>query len=144
MKKPHNIFPILLLGVLFTVVLPVKAEIVVITNKATNVHGITLDEVGKFYLGQNKSFSNGQRVTVVDHATGSPIRQQFYKKVLNMSESEVGRYWAKRKFTRKFKPPKIMSGDATIKQWVAITPDSLGYIDSKLLDSSVKLLLIIP
>ncbi|NOZ37372.1 MAG: phosphate ABC transporter substrate-binding protein [Gammaproteobacteria bacterium] len=143
MKKSQNIF-FALLVVLFTVVLPVKAEIVVVTNKATKLPGITLTELGRFYLGQSKSFSSGQRVAVADQATGSAIRQQFYKKVLNMSESELSRYWAKRRFTRKFKPPKMILGDAAIKQWVAMTPNSLGYIDSKSLDNSVKLLLIIP
>ena len=144
MKRPHNIFSVLLLAVLFTVVLPVKAEIVVIANKATKLPGTTPAELGKLYLGQNKSFSNGLRVVVADQETGTAIHRQFYKKILNMSEGELGRYWAKRKFTRKFKPPKIISGDAAMKQWVAITPDSLGYIDSKSLDNSVKVLLIIP
>lgn len=144
MKRPQNIFSIVLLAVLFTVVLPVKAEIVVITNKATKLPGITLTALGRFYLGQNKSFRNGQMVDVADHATGTAISKEFYRKVLNMSEGEVSRYWAKRRFTRKFKPPKMISGDAAMKSWVAMTPDSLGYIDSKSLDSSVKMLLIIP
>jgi len=144
MKLSRKLFSVLFLICLFTVVSSVKAEIVVITNKATKLHGASVDELGKLYLGQNKSFSNGQRVTVADHVIGSEIRQKFYKKVLNMTEKELSRYWAKRKFTRKFKSPKIISGDLAIKQWVALTPNSLGYIDSKSLDGSVKVLLILP
>ncbi len=144
MKRPQNIFSAVILVVLFTVVLPIKAEIVVITNKATKLPGITLIALGRFYLGQNKEFSNGRMVEVADQAMGTAISKEFYKKVLNMSEGELSRYWAKRRFTRKFEPPEIISGDAAMKQWVATTPDSLGYIDSKSLDSSVKLLLIIP
>ncbi len=144
MKKVQTIFTALLLVVLFSFVSVVKAEIVIVVNKATKLPGISLEEVGKLYLGQNKSLSNGQRVTVADQAVASEIRKQFYQKVLNMTEKEVGRYWAKRKFTRKFKPPKMISSDLAVKQWVAITPNSLGYIDSKSLDGSVKVLLIIP
>ncbi len=144
MKRPQNIFSAVLLVALFTAVLPVKAEIVVITNKATKLPGITLIALGRFYLGQNKAFGNGQMVEVADQAMGTAISKEFYKKVLDMSEGELSRYWAKRRFTRKFKPPEIISGDAAMKQWVAATPNSLGYIDSKSLDSSVKLLLIIP
>lgn len=144
MKRPKNILSAALLMVLFTVVLPVKAEIVVITNKATSLPGITLTALGRFYLGQSKSFSNGQMVDVADQARGTAIHKQFYHKILDMSEGELARYWAKRRFTLKFKPPSVMSGDAAIKKWVATTPNSLGYIDSKSLDSSVKLLLIIP
>ncbi len=144
MKLSRKLFSVLALVFLFTLVSSVKAEIVVITNKTTKLHGASLDELGKLYLGQNKSFSNGQRVAVADQAIGSEIRRQFYKKVLNMTEKELSRYWAKRKFTRKFKSPKIITGDLAIKQWVALTPNSLGYIDSKSLDGSVKVLLILP
>lgn len=144
MKLSRKLFSVLFLVFLFAMVSSVKAEIVIITNKATKLHGLSLGEIGKLYLGQNKSFSNGQRVTVADQMIGADIRRQFYKKVLNMTEKELSRYWAKRKFTRKFKSAKMISGDLAIKQWVALTPNSLGYIDSKSLDRSVKVLLIIP
>lgn len=121
-----------------------RAEIVVVTNKSNKLHGITLPELGKLYLAQNKSFSNGERAMVADYPPGTPLRGEFYKKVLKMSDTEVSRYWAKRKFTRKLKPPRKISGEVEMKQWVASTPNSLGYIDGKSLDSSVKVLLIIP
>ncbi len=121
-----------------------RAEIVVITNKATSLHGITLDEVGRLYLAQSRSFNNGNRASVADYPPGSDIRIQFYKKVLKMSDSEVSRYWAKHKFTGKLKPPKKIAGDTAMREWVASTTNSLGYVDGKLLDGSVKVLLIIP
>jgi len=144
MKLSHNIFSVLFLIFLFAIVSSVRAEIVVITNKATKLHGITLAEVRELYLGKNKSLSNGQRLVAADQAMGTDIHKQFYKKVLGMTENELSRYWAKRRVTRKFKPPKIIIGDIAMKQWIAITPDNIGYIDSKSLDSSVKVLLIIP
>jgi ribosomal protein S3 len=61
-----------------------------------------------------------------------------------MSEREVNRYWAKRKFTGKAKTPKVLVSDREVKEWVARTPEGLGYIDGKSLDNTVKVLLIIP
>ncbi len=144
MKIISRMFSTLILFSLLATAGVAQAEIVMITNKASKLHGITLDEVGKLYLAQSRAFSNGNRAHVADYAPGTPIRAQFYKKVLKMSDKEVTRYWSKRKFTRKLKPPKIISGDEAMKQWVASTPDSLGYTDSKALDGSVKVLLIIP
>ncbi len=144
MKIFFRAFSALVLLSLLATTTVVQAEIVIITNKATSLHGITLAEVGKLYLGKSKSFSNGERASVADYSPGAEIRQRFYKKTLQMSDSEVSRYWAKRKFTRKLKPPKIISGDDAMKQWVASSPNTLGYIDGKLLDNSVKVLLIIP
>ncbi len=144
MKIFFRTFSALVLLSLLATTTVVQAEIVIITNKATSLHGITLTEVGELYLGKSKSFSNGNRVSTADYPPGTDVREQFYKKVLKMSDHEVTRYWAKRKFTRKLKPPKIISSGQVLKQWVASTPNSLGYIDSKLLDSSIKVLLIIP
>ena len=144
MKIVRRIFSALVLFSVLATATVVQAEIVIITNKATSLHGITLDEVGRLYMAQSKSFSNGNRASVADYAPGTAIRKQFYQKVLQMSDSEVSRYWAKRKFTRKVKPPKKISGEVAMKQWVASTTDSLGYVDGKSLDGSVKVLLIIP
>ncbi len=142
MKIFYRAFSIaILLGMLVNIA---QAEIVLITNKASKLPGITLEEVGKLYLGKSKSFSNGERASVADYSPGVDIRQQFYKKTLKMTDSEVSRYWAKRKFTRKLKPPKIISDDKAMKQWVASSPNTLGYIDGTLIDNSVKVLLIIP
>ncbi len=144
MKIFFRTFSALVLLSLLATTTVVQAEIVIITNKATSLHGITLAEVGKLYLGKSKSFSNGNRASTADYPPDTDVRVQFYNKVLKMSDHDVTRYWAKRKFTREFKPPKIISGEQALKQWVASTPDSLGYINSKSLDSSVKVLLIIP
>lgn len=144
MKIFFRTFSTLVLLSMLAITTVAQAEIVVITNKASKLHGITLVEVGKLYLAQSRSFSNGNRASVADYAPGTAIREQFYKKVLKMTDSEVSRYWAKRKFTRKLKPPKKISGEVAMKQWVASTTDSLGYIDGKELDGSVKVLLIIP
>lgn len=144
MKISQHRFAGLLVLCLLLVVSSTNAEIVVITSKATKQHGVSLDELGKFYLGKNKVFNDGVRVRVVDQATGSEIRKYFYRKVLNLSETEINRYWSKRKFIRKLKPPIFLTGDFAIKQWVITTPGSLGYIDSKSVDNSVKILQIIP
>jgi len=144
MKIFCRTFSTLVLSSLLAIVNVAEAEIVIITDKASSLHGITLGEVGKLYLAKSKSFSNGNRASVADYAPGTEIRVQFYQKVLQMSDSQVNRYWAKRKFTRKLKPPRKISSDVSMKQWVASTPNSLGYIDGKSLDGSVKVLLIIP
>ena len=60
------------------------------------------------------------------------------KKVLKKSSKKIKRYWSKRVFSGKGVPPKVIGDDEAMKKWVAQTPNSLGYIDAKTLDSTIK------
>ncbi len=121
-----------------------QAQIVVITNSSNAIHGLGTAELKKIYFGKQKKFSNGNYIIPANQPADSLIRKQFSKKVLDMSVDMVNRYWTKRKYVRNVKKPQILQGDVAIKEWIKATPNSLGYIDSKSVDGSVKILLILP
>ncbi len=142
MRMQKYVFFFLLLFLSAT--LPVQAQIVVITHNSNPIPGLTVEELGRIYLGKQKKFTNGEYIKLSSQAPGSAIRKRFFKEVLDMSEDKVDRYWAKRKYVRNVPFPVKLKGDAAVKAWVASTPNSLGYIDSGSLDHSVKILLILP
>ncbi len=121
-----------------------QAEIAIVANAESQLHGVSLATIAKVYRGEIKHLDKGVNISAVDQPKGSEIRKQFYKKVLNMTEKEVSRYWSKYRFTGKRKPPQIKSSDAEVKRWIATHPDAIGYIKGDSVDSSVKLLQIIP
>ena len=116
----------------------------VIAHPSNPVAGLSKDQVTKIYLGKTKQFPNGKDVEPVDQAAGSKMRQRFHSKILEKSESQVKMYWSKLLFTGKAQPPKELSDDKAVKEWVANNPNGLGYVDAKVLDRSVKGLLVIP
>lgn len=145
MRKLQSVFyPALAAVLLLTGVHAARAEIAVITNPNTQVIGLSRETIADIYLGKRKTYPNGSRVKPVDQSSNSPVRQKFYRSVVKMSDSEVNRYWAKLKFTGKGKPPRTITGDEAVKNWVASNPGAIGYIDGKYLDKSVKVILIIP
>jgi len=64
--------------------------------------------------------------------------------VIKKDDSALKVYWSKLLFTGKAQPPDEIGDDAAVKKWVATNPDAIGYVDGKFVDSSVKVLLIIP
>ena len=122
----------------------VQAGIAVIANKSNKQHAVSRKMVADMYLGKMKHFSNGRSVKPVDQPQGSSLRKKFYRSVLGMSESELNRYWAKRKYSGKGKPPMRLSTDAEVLDWVASNPEAIGYIDGRSLNGKVKVLLILP
>ena len=120
------------------------AGVAVITHPGVTEIGLSKDKLTEIYLGKMKSFSNGTRVQAVDLPKRSEAHKKFYKVVVQMTDSEMNRYWAKLKYTGKGKPPKQLDTDEEVKSWVANNPGAVGYIDGKYLDKSVKVVLIIP
>ena len=133
----------LLGSALFLLASIAAAEVAIITHPGTQEIGLSKDKVADVYLGKIKTFSDGTPTKPVDQSKDSPLRVKFYKAILGKTESEMNRYWSKRKYTGKGKPPMVVIGDEAVKEVVANTPGAIGYIDGKSLDKSVKVILII-
>jgi len=120
------------------------AALAIIAHPDNSLVGITNEQAKNIYLGKVRTFPNGKPVQALDHSQGSAERDKFNHDILHMTESKRKSYWARLKFTGKAKPPEIMDGDEKVRDWVAIHPDALGYINGDAVTEQVKVLLIIP
>jgi ABC-type phosphate transport system substrate-binding protein len=121
-----------------------QAGTAIIAHPGNPLAGITQEQLARIYLGKTREFPNGAPVTALDLREGNPTRTKFYKTVTDKSEAALKAYWSKLLFTGKAQPPKEMSDDEAVRDWVSKNPDALGYVDGKVLDKSVKVLLILP
>jgi hypothetical protein len=87
-----------------------------------------------------KTFPNGKPVTPIDQAKDSPIRDQFYSQIAGKTSQQMHGYWAAQIFSGKSKPPRSVTGDLIVRNMVASNEDVIGYIDSKNVDETVKVL----
>ncbi len=108
------------------------AETAVIVNPSSNVANLSPNEIRAFYLGKNK------KLRPVDQAVGSRNRREFISKVVGKSESQFKAYWSQRIFSGKGTPPQSRGNSAGVKKEVASSPNTIGFIDSSLVDGSVK------
>lgn len=120
------------------------AELAVIAHPGVKLVGISKSELKDIYLGRARSLPNGTPVEALDQSSDSPARRQFMRDVLGMDERALKSYWAKLIFTGKAKPPRALDGDEAVKQAVAGNPHGIGYVQGRHVDSSVKVLLILP
>lgn len=121
-----------------------QAGTAIIAHPGNPLAGITQEQLARIYLGKTREFPNGTPVTALDLREGSATRIKFYKSVTDKDEAALKSYWSKLLFTGKAQPPKEMNDDEAVKEWVSKNPDALGYVDGKVLDKSVKVLLILP
>ena len=118
-----------------------SANVIIIGNPA-NKNTLDENQVTNIFLGKTREFPDGQIAKSIDQAEGSKARLEFYEKVIKKDETALKTYWSTLIFTGKASPPNALADDAAVKKFVAATPNAIGYIDSKSLDSSVKALLI--
>jgi len=115
------------------------AGVSVIVNSA---NGAAIDEgdISRIFLGKVKKFSTGDKITIVNLKYKQATRNEFEKKVLNKSASQVKAYWSKLMFSGKGKPPKELASDKDILAFVAENPGAIGYVADGSVDDSVKVI----
>jgi len=116
------------------------AELVVIVHPGNSLEAITKDKLKRIYLGKSKEFPNGLIIAALDQEKESEEKEEFYKKVVGKSLSQVSAYWSRLIFTGKGVPPRVLANDKEIKSWVASHPESIAYINSENADDSIKIL----
>ena len=115
------------------------ANVSVIVNSA---NGAAIDEsdIARIFLGKVKTFSTGDKVTLVNLKFKEATRNEFEKKVLKKSSSQVKAYWSKLMFSGKGKPPKELASDKDILNFVAANPGAIGYVAEGSVDGTVKVI----
>lgn len=115
-----------------TWVAPASAELVIIVNPANPATRMFPSQAAQFFLGGSVMF------TPIEQPPDSPIRAEFYKKVLEKEPAQVEAMWSKIAFTGKGKPPQEMKNSAEVKKAVAANPKAIGYIEKAAVDDTVK------
>jgi ABC-type phosphate transport system substrate-binding protein len=120
------------------------AELVVVVHPSQTVTSLSEDDVSRIFLGKSRSFPNGERAIPVNQDEKSGARATFNELVCKKSASQYKSHWAKLVFTGKGTMPKEVSDSAGVKALVAANPNMVGYIDSKEVDASVKVVFKLP
>ena len=113
------------------------AEIAIVVHP-TNTSEFSNNYLKKIFLAKTKKFPSGESAVVVDQKSGSDIRKNFLKNLLNKSENQMKAYWSRLIFTGKALPPKEIDSDAEIKKLVNENSSLIGYIDAESVDDSVR------
>lgn len=104
-------------------------------NNAT----ISDENIKRMFLGKEKRFSDGQASVPVNLKEGE-IKDTFNQTFLARSSAQVSAYWSKLIFTGKGTPPKEFSSEQEVLAYVASNKDAIGYIDTSLVNDSVKVI----
>lgn len=118
------------------------SEIAIVVHPNNTNH---LDErmIRQIFLGQIKTYPDGLAAQTFDNTGNDNLRSAFISSVLRRNESTMNAYWARMIFTAKAIPPQELSDSKTVKKVVANNERAISYMDSALVDESVRVVMLI-
>ena len=141
MARPYKILSASLLILLLasaTFVRPALAGIAVVVNHGNPINILTAEEVKEIFLKKVTTFPDGGPATPVYQDEDAEIYHVFAEKVLEKDITHLKSYWSGQIFSGKNTLPEVAKGDAAVKHTVSGVPEAIGYIDSRHVDKSVK------
>jgi ABC-type phosphate transport system substrate-binding protein len=128
-------------ALLLSMALPAPAqEVVAVVSSRSPVTALNPTQVADIFLGRATRFPDGTQAVPIDQAEESDLRDRFYSTYAGKSPSQVKAHWAKIIFTGRGQPPRQVSNSQEAKKAIADNPQAIGYIDARLVDTSVRVL----
>lgn len=114
------------------------AEIVVIGNLKNNIQSLNTVQVEDIFMGRTRSLPNGHFVLPVCQST---LRPEFYQKLTTKPIEQINAYWAMLAFRGQISQPIEYPDDNSVLSVINENRDAIGYIDSRHINNSVRVLL---
>jgi len=118
-----------------------RADVVAVVSSQSQITTLTRTQVMDIFLGKRTRFPDGSSAIPIDQAEGSAARAEFYTRLADMSPAQLKSFWSRIIFTGRGQPPKTVATDLEAKRLLLADPNSIGYIDRSLVDSSVRVVL---
>ena len=117
------------------------SDVVAVVSAQSSVTILSQSEIVDIFLGNTRVLSNGDKVIPIDQAEGSLVRDEFYAKFAGKSAAQMKAHWSRIIFTGRGQPPKEAALDSEAKKRIVDNPNAIGYLDNRMVDSSVRVLL---
>jgi phosphate transport system substrate-binding protein len=113
-------------------------DVAVVVNRSNPTDSVSMTELRKIVLAQQRQWSNGKKIAVTMSAAD---RAATLKAVSGMSETDYNVHFMHATFNGEdADPAKIVSSASHVKQAVAAAPAGVGFIRAGDIDESIKVL----
>lgn len=120
--------------------LAVAEDIIVVTSRDASIDTLSRADVQQLFSGKRNEV-NGIRLLPLDLAPNSPVRADFYEKVLDKSPAQMRSHWARMTFTGKAAPPRTVSSPAELSALLGgAGAPHVGYVPAGQLGKGMKVL----
>ncbi|MCB8747315.1 hypothetical protein LHU53_10390 [Rhodoferax sp. U2-2l] len=121
-----------------------RAEPVVVVSAASSLRQLSQDEVVNIFLGRYRRLPNGDTALPIDQPESSPVRADFYRRLVNKDLNEINAYWSRLIFSGRTSPPLQASSSADVIVWLLGQPGGVAYVDRTQVDKRLRIVMEFP
>jgi len=130
-------FPLLIL--LLSASTVAQAEPVVVMRAQQVVEKLSREEVTNIFMGRFRTLPSGNPARPIDQPRDTPLRTQFYQRLVNKDQASINAYWSRLHFSGKAVPPlQASSEDEVIRQALA-QPGGIAYVRRSQVDDRLRI-----
>ena len=118
-----------------------NAEPVVVVSAASSLRQLSQDEVVNIFLGRYRRLPNGDTALPIDQPESSPVRADFYRRLVNKDLNEINAYWSRLIFSGRTSPPLQASSAADVMVWLLGQPGGVAYVDRTQVDKRLRIVM---
>jgi hypothetical protein len=118
---------------------PTNADVAVIVHPSFPGGSLSKADFARLYLGRGNTFPSGKQAKPIELASG-PVRDEMLTKLLEKTDAQFVHIWSRLVFSGNAKSLDKVADDNAMLARVASDPSAIGYVDSKSVTSSVKVL----
>ena len=113
-----------------------EAQISVVVSKSSTQNA-SKDEVKEIFSGAKLTWSNGNKIQVVDQPENE-VGKKFYDGFVGKSVVQVRTQWTKLVLSGQAGAPTKCADNDAVKKAVAGNPNAVGFVSTSALDGTVK------
>jgi len=121
---------------------PAAADRIAVIVHADRQVALDVEELAQIYLKRRRFWVGGDPILPVNREAGSKPREIFTRRVLHFDATQLAIYW-NREYFRGVLPPATLASDEAVRRFVARDRRAIGYVDTSVLDDSVRVVLYI-
>ena len=144
---PKQLISSILIGMVCGVYLSIPwsahADIAVIVHRDNPVQSMTARQVSDIYLGRTRAFESGVLMNIYELPVDSPLREKFFHGLNGMNLKQLNAYWARLRFSGEVLPPVSLQDSRALINAVRRDQNAIAYIDTAVLDDSVRVLFLV-
>jgi len=118
-------------------------EIQLVSARSGQITTLSADEAEQLFLGRRTTLSNGTPVKLIDLPAGL-ARDRLYLLLTGKNPIQTRAYWSRQVFTGRALPPREAASLQQARDWLADTPDAIGYLPAGIADNRLQVLLRLP
>jgi ABC-type phosphate transport system substrate-binding protein len=118
-------------------------DVAIVVHRSHPQDGLSMTELRRIFRLDQQHWKGGDRIELVLQLSGSAKEAVILDRVYHMRPDELKPFWLGKVFRGELTAaPRTFASDASVKQYVAGNMHAVGYVDSILLDGSIKALVL--